>query len=140
MNSLTPSDSEAAELAARLELHPAYRVLRKLVPRQHYQPALPGKPLLQGLVLDTETTGLEPHLGHRLIEIAATPEQLRAVRHGDADAAAVVQSMRLGDGIGLAAVRECRGLVRESDPRRRRRLSRRFSRLRPSISWGRTGA
>ena len=60
MNSLTPSDSEAAELAARLELHPAYRVLRMLVPRQHYQPALPGKPLLQGLVLDTETTGLNP--------------------------------------------------------------------------------
>ncbi|WP_346296541.1 nickel-dependent hydrogenase large subunit [Rhodopseudomonas sp. P1] len=54
-------------------------------------------------------SGLFGRLLARLIEIAATPEQLRAVRHGDADAAAVVQSMRLGDGIGLAAVECARG-------------------------------
>ena len=60
MNPLIPSDSEAADMAARLELHPAYRVMRMLVPRHSFEPALPGKRLLQGLVLDTETTGLTP--------------------------------------------------------------------------------
>ena len=60
MNSSIPSDSEAFELAARLELHPGYRVMRMLAPRQQFQPALPGKRLLKGVVLDTETTGLNP--------------------------------------------------------------------------------
>jgi hypothetical protein len=54
-------------------------------------------------------SGLFGRLLARLSEIAATPEQLRAVRQGDADAAAVVQSLRLGDGIGLAAVECARG-------------------------------
>jgi len=53
-------------------------------------------------------SGLLGRLLARLVEIAATPEQLRAVRSGDA-AAAVVQSLRLGDGIGLAAVECARG-------------------------------
>jgi len=60
MNHNVPTDSEAAELARRLELHPSYRVLRHLVPRQEFAPAAPGRSLLKGVVLDTETTGLNP--------------------------------------------------------------------------------
>ena len=58
MNHTVPTDSEAAELARRLEMHPSYRVLRHLQPRQVFAPAVPGRALLKGVVLDTETTGL----------------------------------------------------------------------------------
>lgn len=53
--------------------------------------------------------GLFGRLLARLIEIAATPELLRAVRRGNVDTAVVVQSAPLGDGIGLAAVECARG-------------------------------
>ncbi|QDL99499.1 hydrogenase [Rhodopseudomonas palustris] len=53
--------------------------------------------------------GLGGRLLARLIEIAATPELLRAVRRGNVDTATVVQSAPLGAGIGLAAVESARG-------------------------------
>ena len=51
------SDEHAEALAQQLETHPNYRVLRKLAP----QPAFAepdGKPLAKGVIVDTETTGL----------------------------------------------------------------------------------
>jgi DNA polymerase-3 subunit epsilon len=44
--------------ALALEQHPDYRILRRLVPRVHYEDVAPGTPLMKGVVLDTETTGL----------------------------------------------------------------------------------
>ena len=58
MNHTIPTDSEAAELARQLELHPGYKVLRRLAPRQLFEAAGPGRRLQKGVVLDTETTGL----------------------------------------------------------------------------------
>ena len=58
MNHPIPSDSQAAELAQQLEQHPGYKVLRRLVPRQRFEAASPGRKLQKGVVLDTETTGL----------------------------------------------------------------------------------
>ena len=68
MNPTIPSDSQAAELAQQLELHPGYRVLRRLVPRQIFTEAAPGRRLQKGLVLDTETTGLNAD-NDKLIEL-----------------------------------------------------------------------
>ncbi len=45
--------------AQTLEKHPDYRVLRRLVPRDIYEPVPPGVRLARGVVLDTETTGLQ---------------------------------------------------------------------------------
>lgn len=79
----SPSPSSApatapslASLAQRLEQHPDYRVLRRLVPRVDFGPP-PGHPdaSAQGagvrhvLVLDTETTGLS-HQADKIIELA----------------------------------------------------------------------
>ena len=51
------SAGDAEQLAARLERHPGYRVLRRLPERRSY--AEPdGRPLARGAVVDTETTGL----------------------------------------------------------------------------------
>ncbi len=68
MNPTIPSDSQAAELAQQLELHPGYRVLRRLVPRQIFTEAAPGRRLQKGVVLDTETTGLNADTD-KLIEL-----------------------------------------------------------------------
>jgi DNA polymerase-3 subunit epsilon len=68
MNPTIPSDSEAAELARLLETHPGYRVLRKLVPRQSFLEAAPGRRLQKGVVLDTETTGLSAE-SDKIIEL-----------------------------------------------------------------------
>jgi hypothetical protein len=54
-------------------------------------------------------TGLGGRLLARLIEIRATPHRLRELRRGDADPAAIVQSLPLGRGIGLGAVECARG-------------------------------
>ena len=62
------SDPEAEALARELERHPDYRVLRRLVPRLHFDGAAHG-PLLTVLVLDTETTGLDANKD-RIIELA----------------------------------------------------------------------
>ncbi|NBY05162.1 MAG: DNA polymerase III subunit epsilon, partial [Betaproteobacteria bacterium] len=55
-----PSDSARIEqLAQQLERHPDYRVLRRLPLRSHFQPAPTGARLCRGVVLDTETTGMD---------------------------------------------------------------------------------
>jgi DNA polymerase-3 subunit epsilon len=46
------------ELAQQLEQHPDYRVLRRLVPGRIFNTPAPGQTLRKGIVLDTETTGL----------------------------------------------------------------------------------
>ncbi len=68
MNPTIPSDSQAAELARQLEMHPGYKVLRQLVPRQSFADAAPGRRLQKGVVLDTETTGLSAD-NDKLIEL-----------------------------------------------------------------------
>ncbi|MEY3794810.1 MAG: hypothetical protein RLZZ521_2139, partial [Pseudomonadota bacterium] len=54
---MTP-DIEA--LAQQLELHPDYKVLRRLTHTSVFNPALRGNQLCRGVVLDTETTGFDP--------------------------------------------------------------------------------
>jgi len=54
--------------ALALEQHPDYRILRRLVPRVHYEDVAPGTPLMKGVVLDTETTGLSSQQD-RVIEL-----------------------------------------------------------------------
>jgi len=68
MNLPIPSDLEAAEMAIQLEQHPGYRVLRRLVPRKTFQASETGRSLLKGVVLDTETTGLNAD-NDKLIEL-----------------------------------------------------------------------
>jgi DNA polymerase-3 subunit epsilon len=58
MNLLELSAQDIAALAESLSKHPDYRVLRRLIPRQRFEPTLPGQVLQKALVLDTETTGL----------------------------------------------------------------------------------
>jgi hypothetical protein len=51
------TDEKAASLAQQLTTHPDYRVLRRLVPQTTFaEPA--GRPLARGVIVDTETTGL----------------------------------------------------------------------------------
>ncbi len=64
-NSLT--DEEAVALARQLQEHPDYRVIRRLVPRTHFAPP-DGLPLVKGVIVDTETTGLS-HDTDKIIEI-----------------------------------------------------------------------
>ena len=47
------------QLATTLAADPNYRVLRRLNPRKELAPA-PDRPLARGVVIDTETTGLDP--------------------------------------------------------------------------------
>ena len=54
--------------AQALERSPNYRILRRLVPRLHYEDVAPGTPLMKGVVLDTETTGLSSQQD-RVIEL-----------------------------------------------------------------------
>ncbi|MEY2804750.1 MAG: hypothetical protein RL657_2086 [Pseudomonadota bacterium] len=46
------------QAAALLEKHPDYRVLRRLPAREQFRPVPDGLKLMQGVILDTETTGL----------------------------------------------------------------------------------
>lgn len=59
---------DAQAMAAALERHPDYRVLRRLVPVHHFDRAAQG-PLTRVLLLDTETTGLD-HGRDKIIELA----------------------------------------------------------------------
>ncbi len=59
---------DAPAMADALAQHPDYRVLRRLVPMQHFKHTAQG-PLLRVLVLDTETTGLD-HTRDKIIELA----------------------------------------------------------------------
>ncbi|NEW92817.1 nickel-dependent hydrogenase large subunit [Rhodopseudomonas sp. BR0M22] len=53
--------------------------------------------------------GLTGRLLARLIEARETPRLLHALRRGDADATAILQATRLGEGVGLGAVECARG-------------------------------
>lgn len=45
-------------MADALDQHPDYKVLRRLVTKKEFHPTAPGQALQRGIVLDTETTGL----------------------------------------------------------------------------------
>ncbi len=58
MNTPESAHSRAEHLAQALEQHPDFKVLRRLTPQREIWPVLPGQVLQRGIVLDTETTGL----------------------------------------------------------------------------------
>ena len=61
------SDPEAESLAQQLDAHENYRVLRRLAPRAQF--AEPdGRALVRGVVVDTETTGINQE-SEKIIEI-----------------------------------------------------------------------
>lgn len=70
--STAPKPAEAPmtieAMAATLESHPDYRVLRRLLPVHHFD-RRPTGPVVRVLVLDTETTGLD-HASDKIIELA----------------------------------------------------------------------
>ena len=68
MHTMTPEQNEHERWAQALDSHPDYRVLRRLVPRLHYEDVEPGTALMKGVVLDTETTGLSAQQD-RVIEL-----------------------------------------------------------------------
>jgi DNA polymerase-3 subunit epsilon len=55
---IKPMTPNIEQLAQQLEQHPDYRVLRRLVPGRVFNTPAPGQKLSKGIVLDTETTGL----------------------------------------------------------------------------------
>ncbi len=65
---MTQDPQEHERWAQALERSPNYRILRRLVPRLHYEDVAPGTPLMKGVVLDTETTGLSSQQD-RVIEL-----------------------------------------------------------------------
>lgn len=62
MNNLDNSPLSFEQMALALNQHPDYKVLRRLVPRHDFKPGQPGQILQKGVVLDTETTGLNGDL------------------------------------------------------------------------------
>ncbi|MDP1655855.1 MAG: 3'-5' exonuclease [Hylemonella sp.] len=79
MQSETPAQihAPAEALARELERHPDYRVLRRLVPRLDFDGAAPGS-VLNVLVLDTETTGLDA-TKDKIIELALLRVQVDSI-------------------------------------------------------------
>lgn len=67
----THPEPSLEQMAQRLDAHPDYRVLRRLVPRLDHGPAPVTTPagVRRVLLLDTETTGLS-HASDRIIELA----------------------------------------------------------------------
>jgi DNA polymerase III subunit epsilon len=62
-------------MALELEKHPDYRVLRRLQPTMQFGPAAAGARLQTVVLLDTETTGLEP-AKNAIIELALVRVQV----------------------------------------------------------------
>jgi DNA polymerase-3 subunit epsilon len=58
MNDQDNNPLSPEQMAQALDQHPDYKVLRRLVPRHEFNPSRPGQILQRGVVLDTETTGL----------------------------------------------------------------------------------
>lgn len=58
----------AQDMAQVLDQHPDYKVLRRLVTKHEFHPTTPGQVLQRGVVLDTETTGLNVEEG-QVIEL-----------------------------------------------------------------------
>ena len=56
--------------AAALETHPSYRILRAVPPIDLFPITAPQGPIRTALVLDTETTGLDPRVD-KIVELAA---------------------------------------------------------------------
>ena len=61
------TDEQAEALAQQLETHSGFRVLRKLSPQTCFADP-DGRPLVKGVIVDTETTGLNPDTD-KIIEI-----------------------------------------------------------------------
>lgn len=66
---LVSHDPEVETMAAALDAHPDYRVLRRLQPRLRWPEAAEGRGVCRVIVLDTETTGLE-HSRDKIMELA----------------------------------------------------------------------
>jgi DNA polymerase-3 subunit epsilon len=60
---------ETSAMAQKLQAHPDYKVLRRLVPCTNYGLATPGAVTRRVLILDTETTGLDAR-SEKIIELA----------------------------------------------------------------------
>jgi len=61
--------NDLSRMAQTLQSHPDYKVLRRLVPCLDYGPPPPGAQTRRVLILDTETTGLDPR-SEQIIELA----------------------------------------------------------------------
>lgn len=66
--SMPAAELDAPAMAAKLDQHPDYRVLRRLVPVLQFNRTTQG-PVMRVLILDTETTGLD-HARDKIIELA----------------------------------------------------------------------
>ena len=64
-----PAPDDVSRMAQTLQAHPDYKVLRRLVPCLDYGPAAPGAVTRRLVILDTETTGLDPR-NEQIIELA----------------------------------------------------------------------
>ena len=62
------TDEQAESLAKQLGHHPNYRVLRRLVPQPSFAESAGSRPLVKGIIVDTETTGFN-HDSDKIIEI-----------------------------------------------------------------------
>ncbi len=65
-------DIDPEIVASALERHGDYRVLRRHRPRHIFGIAAPGEEVRHGLIIDLETTGLDPAY-HEIIEVGLLP-------------------------------------------------------------------